>query len=88
MRARGEPLDPLFDALEGVLVGQVEAVDDPHHAAEEELAQRLVLVLAGCVPVSENGENKNYPWLVYLRSSFEWTNLLMFIWMYSFVALK
>ena len=61
MRARGEPLDPLFDALEGVLVGQVEAVDDPHHAAEEELAQRLVLVLAGCVPVTGKEVYNNDP---------------------------
>ena len=53
MRTRSESLDPLLDAFEGVLVGQVEAVDDPHHAAEEEIAQRLVLLLACSVPIPE-----------------------------------
>ena len=58
-----QSLDPLLDALEGVLVGQVEAVDDAHHAAEEQLAQGLVLVLAGCVPVQKKMSTRLEPQL-------------------------
>ena len=50
MRTCRQFVNPFVNVLEAGLVGQVEAVDDAHDAAVEQLAQRFVLLLAGRIP--------------------------------------
>ena len=48
--AHSEFVDPFVNIFESIFVGEIEAIDDPHHTSIKEFTQRFVLRFASCVP--------------------------------------